>query len=79
MTDSIDFAPLLEKIVSFIDEGVLITDNKGNVLYQNPAAGKLLGQPDSTPIQKRAVLQRCVWLLVNKQYLHESTNPRSKA
>lgn len=52
MTDSIDFAPLLEKIVSFIDEGVLITDNKGNVLYQNPAAGKLLGQPDSTPIQK---------------------------
>jgi len=43
--------PVLEAIVSFIEEGVLITDTSGEVLYQNPAAGALLGFPPNEPIR----------------------------
>ena len=46
-----NFAPLLEAVVAYIDEGVFIADHKGNVIYQNPAAGQLLGSPDA-PITK---------------------------
>jgi len=46
-----DFYPLLEAIVSFMDEGVIIADEKGEVLYQNPAAGEMLGLASNTPIQ----------------------------
>lgn len=47
-----DFAPLLENIVSFLDEGIMVTDNLGNVLYHNPAVCKLLGIDSSKPIKK---------------------------
>ena len=47
-----NFAPLLENIVSFIDEGVIVTDNLGNVLYHNPAVFKLLGIEHNKPINK---------------------------
>lgn len=47
-----NFAPILENIVSFIDEGVIITDNLSNVLYHNPAVFKLLGMDSSKPIKK---------------------------
>jgi len=35
--------PVLEAIVSYIDEGVIIADTTGNVIYQNPAAMELFG------------------------------------
>ncbi|MCC2112769.1 MAG: sigma 54-interacting transcriptional regulator, partial [Hyphomicrobiales bacterium] len=46
--------PLLEAIVSYIDEGVLLADRDGNILYQNPAAGELLGAPGNEPLQSLA-------------------------
>ena len=47
-----DFATVLEDIVSFIDEGVIVTDNLGNVLYHNPAIFKMLDIDSSQPIKK---------------------------
>ncbi len=49
-----DLLPLLEAIVSYIDEGVLLADRDGNILYQNPAAGELLGAPGNEPLQSLA-------------------------
>ena len=49
-----DLLPLLEAIVSYIDEGVLLADRQGNILYQNPAAGELLGAPGNVPLQSLA-------------------------
>lgn len=43
--------PLLEAIVSYIDEGVLIAGKDGQVLFQNPAAGELLGMKVSMPVE----------------------------
>lgn len=43
--------PVLEAVVSFIEEGVLITDPKGEVIYQNPAAGALLGFAPNEPVR----------------------------
>lgn len=43
--------PVLEAIVSFIEEGVLITDTTGEVVYQNPAAGALLGFLPNEPVR----------------------------
>ncbi len=43
--------PVLEAIVSFIEEGVLITDTAGEVVYQNPAAGALLGFLPNEPVR----------------------------
>ncbi len=47
-----DFYPLLEAIVSFMDEGVVIADTDGRVIYQNPAIGDMLGVPVGEPIRK---------------------------
>ena len=47
-----DFTPLLENIVSFLDEGIMVTDNLGNVLYHNPAVSTLLGIDPGKPIKK---------------------------
>lgn len=47
----LNLIPLMEAVVSYIDEGVFIADHKGHVIYQNPAAGELLGSPDE-PITK---------------------------
>jgi transcriptional regulator with PAS, ATPase and Fis domain len=43
--------PMLEAVVSFIDEGVIIADKHGNVVYQNPAAGKLFNH-EQEPIER---------------------------
>ena len=51
-TSEFNFAAVLENIVSFIDEGVIVTDNLGNVLYHNPAIFKLLGIDSSKSIKK---------------------------
>lgn len=41
--DENSLTPILEAIVSYIDEGVIIADPSGNVIYQNPSAMELLG------------------------------------
>ena len=41
--DENNLIPVLEAIVSYIDEGVIIADPSGNVIYQNPSAMELLG------------------------------------
>lgn len=38
-----NLTPVLEAIVSYIDEGVIIANPTGNVIYQNPAAMELFG------------------------------------
>ena len=43
---------ILEAVVSYIDEGVIIADQAGKTIYQNPAAGVLLGIPGNEPIQR---------------------------
>ncbi|MES0326892.1 MAG: sigma 54-interacting transcriptional regulator [Gammaproteobacteria bacterium] len=48
----LNFTPILENIVSFIDEGVIVTDNLSNVLYHNPAVFKLLGIDSNKTINK---------------------------
>lgn len=48
---ALNLIPIMEAVVSYIDEGVFIADKKGNVIYQNPAAGQLLGSPEK-PITK---------------------------
>lgn len=39
--DEKSLAPVLEAIVSYIDEGVIIADPSGNVIYQNPSVIEL--------------------------------------
>ena len=43
---------ILEAVVSYIDEGVIIANQAGKTIYQNPAAGVLLGNPGNEPIQR---------------------------
>jgi PAS domain S-box-containing protein len=47
-----NYASLLENIVTFIDEGIMVADNYGNVLYHNPAVCELLGLDSDEPIKK---------------------------
>lgn len=47
-----DFSPMLENIVSFIDEGVIVADSLGKVLYHNPAVCTLLGLDTDKPLKK---------------------------
>ena len=42
---------LLEAVVSFIDEGVIVANLGGTILYHNPAAGALLGQAGNEPLK----------------------------
>ncbi len=37
------FTPLMDAVVSHIHAGVILSDPRGNVLYQNPAASEMLG------------------------------------
>ncbi len=41
---------LLEAVVSFIDEGVIVADLDGRVIYHNPAAATLLGAAGNQPL-----------------------------
>ncbi len=41
---------LLEAVVSFIDEGVIVADLDGRVIYHNPAAAALLGAAGNQPL-----------------------------
>lgn len=41
---------LLEAVVSFIDEGVIVADLSGRIIYHNPAAAALLGAAGNQPL-----------------------------
>ena len=45
------FTPLMDAVVFHINEGVILTDYKGKVLFHNPAADELLGFPDFDSLQ----------------------------
>jgi len=47
-----NFAPPVEKIIPYLDEGIMVADHLGNVLYHNPAVSKLLGIEKNRPIKK---------------------------
>ena len=49
--DEDNLRPILEAIVSYIDEGVIIADPSGNVIYQNPSAMELFGM-DNEPVTR---------------------------
>ncbi len=57
--DLLSLYPLLEAIVSFMDEGVIIADERGQVLYQNPAAGEMFGAPPNEPIRTLNAVGPC--------------------
>lgn len=48
-------APILEAIVSYIDEGVIIADPSGNVIYQNPSAMELFGMNNEPVTRLREI------------------------
>ena len=52
MFDNVDYVPLLNKIISNVDEGVLVTDTHGNILFHNPALIRLLRLEEDKPINK---------------------------
>lgn len=52
MFNHVDYVPLLNNIISNIDEGVLVTDTQGNVLFHNPALIRLLRLEEDKPINK---------------------------
>ena len=52
MLDMDNLLPLLEVIVSFIDEGVVIADDQANVYYMNPSAYELLAVPANHPVRR---------------------------
>jgi len=45
-----DLLPVLETVIAFIDEGVIIAKSNGDTLYHNPAAQELLGLDLDEPI-----------------------------
>jgi len=50
MKQASNLLPMLEAVISYIDEGVIITTRKGQVMYQNPSAGMLLKLPGNVPL-----------------------------
>ena len=50
--DSIDFASLFENIVYYIDEGIMVADNMGHIIYYNPAVKHLLGIDSDKELKK---------------------------
>ena len=49
--------PVLEAVVSYIDEGVIIADPAGNVIYQNPSAMELFGMSNEPVTRLRDIGQ----------------------
>lgn len=48
---NVNLTPILEAVVSYIDEGVIIADTGGNVIYQNPSVMELFGMKNE-PVTK---------------------------
>ena len=55
MMNEKNLAPILEAIVSYIDEGVIIADSTGNVIYQNPSAMELFGRSNDPVTRLREI------------------------
>ena len=53
--DENSLAPILEAIVSYIDEGVIIADPSGSVIYQNPSAMELFGMNNEPVTRLREI------------------------
>ncbi len=53
--DENSLAPILEAIVSYIDEGVIIADPTGNVIYQNPSAMELFAMNNEPVTRLREI------------------------
>ena len=49
-SSDLNFAHLFKDIVSYLDEGIILADNLGNILYHNPAVNKLLGINNKKPL-----------------------------
>ena len=45
------FTPLMDAVVSHINEGVILTDYKGKILFHNPAAVEMLGAANIESVQ----------------------------
>ncbi len=63
--------PMLDAVISVIDEGVIISDKKGNVLFNNPSVIKLL---DLKPGKKLTKLQQIGDLNLQRELLKQSTD-----
>ena len=57
ITSETELIPMLEAVVSYIDEGVIIADKQGNVIYLNPAAVDLLGITNK-PLSRLSDIER---------------------
>ena len=51
MKHSNNLVPMLEAVINYMDEGVIIANRDGKVMYQNPAVGMLLHLPPSEPLE----------------------------
>ena len=54
-----ELTPLMNAVVSHIDEGVILTDSLGNVVYHNPAAENMLGIDDVDTINGFKTFRHC--------------------
>jgi len=50
--NSFDFTPLAKTVVQYIDEGIIVADQLGKVLYYNPAVRKLLDLKEDLTLDK---------------------------
>ena len=72
-----NISPILERIVSFINEGVIIADIQGRVLYHNPSASELLNFPGDYPIENlKQIRSQNLQQLIDKK-VHHDTDART--
>ncbi|HED35585.1 MAG TPA: AAA family ATPase [Gammaproteobacteria bacterium] len=50
--NNFDFTPLAKTVIQYIDEGIIVADQLGKVLYYNPAVKKLLDLKEDLIIEK---------------------------
>ncbi len=80
MQDLRNILPLLEAIVSHIDDGVLITDRSGTVLYQNPSVQALFNDGKTPPSCQIKNIRNisCIDLVsIMKEAFYENNSPAS--
>ncbi len=72
-----NITPILERIVSFINEGVIIADIRGRVLYHNPSASELLNFPGDYPIENLSQINSPDMQLLIDNNASNPANPAS--
>lgn len=80
MQDLGSILPLLEAIVSHIDDGVLITDRAGSVLYQNPSARTYLlddQHPHPGPFKTIGHISSVDLIAIMKEAFYDGAPPPS--